>query len=158
MIGFAPTTAGDYGGTITVNGNQTAGINTVAVSGAAYPNMNGAWAGTSTASAVGQSGVCNMTWIAAGQTGTEFSGTWQNSGSLCGQAGTFSGTVSTSNAVTGVSFIATVGASNCTRIAGDGLFSGVVTGTNATLKSTDTIRCPGLGDLSRSRTLSMRKQ
>ena len=59
-IGFAPTTAGDYGGTVTVNANQSSGTNTMGISGAAYPGMSGAWAGTHVSSGAGQSVTCNL--------------------------------------------------------------------------------------------------
>lgn len=45
-VRFQPTTAGSYSGTITVNGDQTSGSNTVAISGTAVgPTFQGTWAG-----------------------------------------------------------------------------------------------------------------
>ena len=156
-IGFAPTTAGDYGGTVTVNANQSSGTNTMGISGAAYPSMNGAWAGTHVSSGAGQSVTCNLGWTATGQTGSQFSGTWELSGSGCGQSGTFTGHVSTSSALTGVSFNAVVGASTCTRVSGDGLYNGALSGNSVSLQSADTIRCLGV-DIARSNTVSLTKQ
>ena len=157
-IGFTPSAPGDYSGTVTVIGNQSSGTNTIKISAMALPSMNGAWSGTSVSSAALSSGTCNMSWIVSGQTAAQFSGTWQTSGSSCGQAGTFSGTVTIDNAVRGVSFSALVGVTGCTRIAGDGLFNGVLSSAVATLQSADTIRCPGISDITRSMTVSMRKQ
>ena len=156
-IRFAPTTAGNYSGTVTVNANQSSGTNTMGISGAAYPSMNGAWSGTHVSSAAGQSVTCSLSWVATGQTGSAFSGTWELSGSGCAQSGTFNGNVSTSNAVTGVSFNAIVGASTCTRVAGDGLYNGTLSGNGVSLQSTDTIRCLGV-DLARSNAVSLTKQ
>jgi hypothetical protein len=160
IMEFAPTTAGDYGGMLTVNANHGSGTNTMSVTGAAYSNMNGTWTGTQVATGVGVSAVCDMSWIATGQTGSQFSGTWQTSGFRCSEAGTFTGSVTTANAITGLSFevVSGVPANNCVRVTGDGLFSGVLSGSDATVKATDTLRCPGLGDVNRSTTLSMKKQ
>jgi hypothetical protein len=156
-IGFAPTTAGDYGGTVTVNANQSSGTNTMGISGAAYPSMNGAWTGTHISTGAGQSVTCNLSWTATGQTGSQFSGTWQLSGSGCGQTGTFSGNVSTSSAITGVTFNALVGASTCTRVSGDGLYNGALSGNGVALQSADTIRCLGV-EIARANRVSLTRQ
>lgn len=45
-VRFAPTTAGSYNGTLTVNGDQTSGTNTMPISGTATaPSFQGTWAG-----------------------------------------------------------------------------------------------------------------
>lgn len=45
-VRFQPTTAGSYSGTITVNGDQTSGSNTVPISGNAVgPTFQGTWSG-----------------------------------------------------------------------------------------------------------------
>ena len=45
-VRFSPTSSGSYSGTIAVNGDQTSGSNTVAISGNAIgPTFQGAWAG-----------------------------------------------------------------------------------------------------------------
>jgi hypothetical protein len=45
-VRFQPTTAGSYSGTISVNGDQTSGANTVAISGTATaPAAQGTWSG-----------------------------------------------------------------------------------------------------------------
>jgi hypothetical protein len=45
-VRFAPTTAGSYTGTLTVNGDQTSGTNTLPISGTATaPSFQGTWAG-----------------------------------------------------------------------------------------------------------------
>lgn len=47
-VRFAPTTAGSYSGTVTVNGDQTSGTNTIAISGNAVSvnTAAGAWGGS----------------------------------------------------------------------------------------------------------------
>jgi hypothetical protein len=156
-IGFEPTASGVYGGTITVSANHSSGTNTMGVSGTAYPDLNGAWSGTNAVSAASTSAICNMTWIVSGQTGPSFSGTWQTSGARCGQAGTLTGTVSPTNAISGLNLSATVAPSLCSRVGGDGLLSGAVSNNALTAQVTETIRCPGLPDTARSITLSVRK-
>jgi len=44
-IRFAPTAEGSFSGTVTVNGDQTSGTNTIAVSGSAISALTGTWAG-----------------------------------------------------------------------------------------------------------------
>lgn len=44
-VRFAPTAAGTYNGTIVVNGDQTSGTNSLAISGAAVATFNGTWTG-----------------------------------------------------------------------------------------------------------------
>ena len=45
-VRFQPTTAGNYSGTVTVNGDQTSGSNTIAISGnATAPTFQGTWTG-----------------------------------------------------------------------------------------------------------------
>jgi Abnormal spindle-like microcephaly-assoc'd, ASPM-SPD-2-Hydin/CARDB len=45
-VRFQPTTAGSYSGTVTVNGDQTSGSNTIAISGnASAPTFQGTWSG-----------------------------------------------------------------------------------------------------------------
>ncbi|MEP6915381.1 MAG: DUF1573 domain-containing protein [Acidobacteriota bacterium] len=157
-VAFVPVLAGQYGGDITVIANQTSGTNTIATSGTAVPNMNGVWTGTQTVSSFGASGTCNMVWIASGQIDATFSGTWQTSGSGCGQAGTFSGTVSSAGGISALTFGAVVGNINCTRIAGDDFYTGLISGTTATVQTSETIRCQGIGDVPRASTLSLTKQ
>jgi hypothetical protein len=140
-----------------VDGNQASGTNTMGSSGAAYPSLTGAWSGTHVSSAVGQAVTCTMSWDVAAQTGSQFSGTWQTGGSGCGQSGAFSGHVTTSSAITGVAFDALVGSSSCTRVAGDGLYNGALSGGDASLQSADTVRCLGT-DFTRTSTLSVKKQ
>ena len=160
-IGFTPTSAGNHGGTITVNADHTGGTNTISVSGTAHPNMLGAWFGTLTITIPGISNVCNMSWIANGQTGGQFSGTFQTSGGTttsCGQAGTFSANVSPANSVSNLSFGISVGAaSNCTRLAGDGMFNGALSGATLTAQTADTVQCGTLA-ANRSLTVVMTKQ
>ena len=125
-ITFAPTAPGTLSGLITVSGDQTGGSNTISVSGAALPSLNGSWRGTQVTTGSAAAGSCNMSWIISGQTAVTFSGAWQTTGATCGQAGTLTGSVSTGSAVTGVNFTVTLGTNPCTRVGGDGVFNGVV--------------------------------
>lgn len=156
-ITYSPASPGSLSGFVTVTGDQTGGSNTISVSASAFPNMNGTWNGTQVTTGSSLAGNCNMTWLVSGQTAVAFSGGWQTSGATCGQGGTFAGTASTGTAVTGVTFTVTLGANPCTRVAGDGVFSGTVSGTTVTLQSSDTVRCPGSADAARSVTISMSK-
>lgn len=158
MLGFLPTAPGTLASTFTVNADQTSGVNTIPVTATVFPNMNGAWSGTETVSAIGLSGVCNMTWIVAGQTAAQFSGTWQTSGAGCGQAGNLSGAVDTTDAIDGLILSATVAPSPCTLVSGNDQLNGVLSGSALTAQFTDTINCPGLGTVSRSITVSMTKE
>jgi len=44
-IRFAPTSAGAFSGTLTVNGDQTSGANTIPISGTAQASFTGTWSG-----------------------------------------------------------------------------------------------------------------
>ena len=76
------------------------------------PSMNivGSWAGTFTgAGTVTLTGErlttqCTEIWAITSQSGNQFSGNWQRSGGNCAQAGTFSGTISPTGALSNVSF------------------------------------------------------
>lgn len=99
-IGFAPTASGLYGGTLTVNGDQTSGTNTISVSGIGCFNMVGTWRGSSTitSTGTGENGdnVCTTSWIFDSQTGKDFSGAYQVSGGTttpCSGGGRVSGFV-----------------------------------------------------------------
>jgi len=99
-IGFAPTASGLYGGTLTVNGEQTSGTNTISMSGIGCFNMVGTWRGSSTitSTGTGENGdnVCTTSWMINSQTGKDFSGTYQASGGTttpCTRGGTVSGFV-----------------------------------------------------------------
>ena len=45
-VRFSPRAAGSLGGTITVNGDQTGGVNTIAISGTGMATMSGTFAGS----------------------------------------------------------------------------------------------------------------
>lgn len=117
----------------------------------AFPAMTGGWAGTATftltnrATGRRDSNICMDTWIITAQTAGRFSGTFQSAGGTpqpCAASGTMAGDVSTTGAVSGLTF--TPAASQCSRIAGDGMFSGVISNANAlTAQATDAIRCVG---------------
>ena len=143
---FAPTTAGTLAGTVTLAANQTAGATTVPVSAAVFPRLVGGWAGTLTFAVSGDSNTCTHTWIVQTQAGGAFGGTWQLSGGTtvaCGSAGTLTGQVGVTGALSGVTLGVTVGGlpSECVRIAGDAAFEGTVTGASLAAQNTETIRC-----------------
>jgi hypothetical protein len=102
-----------------------------------YPNMIGGWNGTLTINAtivgVNASNACAESWIITGQSNGDFSGTFQLTGGTttpCAQSGSVSGTVTTSGTVSAGHSV-TIGISlNCVRISGDGVYSGVVSGTS----------------------------
>ena len=157
-VNFAPTTVGDHSGTITVSANHTSGSNVIGVAASGVANVLGAWSGTQTVNAIGQSAVCGMTWIVNDQQGINFRGTWQSSGTQCGQSGILDGVVTSNNNISGLRVAATVSPSPCTRVAGDGQFNGVLSATTITVQTTETIRCSGLGDITRTMTLQVRRQ
>lgn len=157
-INFTPTTPGDHSGAITVSANQTSGNGSIGVSAFGVANLVGAWSGTQTANARGISVACNMTWIITDQQGINFRGTWQSSGASCGQSGVLDGIVTSSNTIQSLRVTATVSPSPCTRIAGDGQFSGALSSTTITVQATETIRCPSIGDLLRTTTFQVRRQ
>jgi hypothetical protein len=159
-ISFAPTAAGSYTGTLTVVGDQTSGTSTIAVSGTAYSNMNGAWSGTHTISAPSWTNICTQTLIVNSQTGGLFSGTWRMSGgtiAACDQAGTLSGSVSATDSISGLTWVVTVNPSTCTRVAGDGIFSGTLSNGVITAQMTEMLDC-GMGAASRTYAVRVTKQ
>jgi Abnormal spindle-like microcephaly-assoc'd, ASPM-SPD-2-Hydin len=157
-IGLSPTSAGKLDGVITVNSDQTSGSNAISTTASVFPNLNGSWIGRQTTALAESSSDCPISWVVAGQLASYFSGTWQTSGENCGQGGTLTGFVSVTNALSGLSLVVTGSPSPCLRVKGDGLFQGVLADATATVQESDTIRCPGVEDISRSVTLSMSKQ
>lgn len=161
-ITFAPSLAGSYNGTISVVSDQTSGTNTIPITGMALSNLLVGWVGTQTTSFPdgARTVACSMTWTVTLESITgQFSGTWQT-GIQCGLgSGTLTGTISSTNSLSGLSFNPTVPilAPVCTRVDG-GSFDGALSGNSAVLQSSDTIRCPGSADVVRSTTLAMNKQ
>jgi len=158
-IGFGPTSAGSFNGTITVLSDQTSGVNSIPVSGIAFSNLFVGWEGTATFSFATSPGfVCAMSWIVTFESiAGQFSGTW-TAGPPCGQ-GTLTGNISSADSISGLTLdaLATVPPA-CSRVAGDGLFSGTLSGNHALVQRSETIRCTGGPDIVRSITLSMNKQ
>jgi hypothetical protein len=116
-----------------------------------FPTMTGGWSGTSSAAwttflpngNAGPGGVtCSHTWLIASQSGGSFSGTWQQSGTGCADAGTMSGMVSASGTVA-FTFQSTMpSAIVCTRTSGDGVYNGVVSAGGAlTAQRSESIHC-----------------
>lgn len=162
LITFVPTAPGTYTGTLTINADQTSGTTTVSLSATAYPNLKGAWTGTlafqvtviSGVGTVAGSNSCNEFWTINSQAGSQFSGTWQSTGgggggtTNCSQGGTFNGSVSTANSVSGLTYSVINGtsplvgvATGCTRMSGDGVFNGVLAGNIVSLTTSDQLQC-----------------
>jgi hypothetical protein len=132
-----------------------------------FPNMIGGWGGTFTigivqvGTNVRTSNVCDETWVITSQTGASFSGTFQLAGgttSTCAQSGNVGGTVSASGAVSGLTHSVALGVlSQCTRVSGDGVMTGVVSNASAlTAQCTDRLRCTvGSVTSDNDRTLSL---
>jgi hypothetical protein len=158
-ISFLPTAAGTYNGTITVLADQTSGSNTVAVSGGAFPNLNGVWVGTERSPGFS---TCDITWTVSGQTSQQFSGKWQNGGfsSQCVHAGSLTGTVSVGGAISNLNFGLSVGVGlQCSPVPlAGGLFEGPVTANSVQVQGAETLQCDVLGAVARSVTMSMTKQ
>ena len=120
---------------------------------ARFPSMAGGWSGTLNVSVVvrgtGQraSNICTETWIVTAQTDGRFSGTFQSSGGTtasCSDSGSFTGDVSATGTLSRLtpSGTSSSGATTCTRIGGDGNFTGVVSGALAlTAERRDAQRC-----------------
>lgn len=130
--------------------------------GGNVPSMAGAWTGTLTltlinvGTGVRSSNTCTQSWLVQTQTGGSFTGTYQLSGGTatpCADAGTLAGTVT----ATTLSVRFTSGTSSiCTRIAGDGVYSGVVSAHTATAQTTDRLSCTsGFVTLVSDRTLTV---
>jgi hypothetical protein len=110
----------------------------------------------------GASNTCTKSWIVSTQSGAAFQGTWQLSGGTtvsCGSAGTLSGQVEVSGALSGLTFGVAVGGlpAECSRVAGDAEFEGTVTGDSLVAQNTETIRCPD-GDGDRAISLALTRQ
>lgn len=158
-VTFSPPAPGTYAGTITVSGNLTGGTNTISVSGSAYPDLRGVWAGRHTFIFVGSSGSRDESWVVTEQSGPLFSGTWRLAavGPNPLQSGTTSGSVSVTGDIT-QSYVTLVEPSSCERLEGDGFYKGSLSGATATLQYADKIKCPGQAESSRTHLVSMRRQ
>ncbi len=116
-----------------------------------YPNMVGAWSGTTSITvqqgAARATNICTSTWIVDTQGQSNFAGTFQLSGGTivaCAQSGNFAGTVSTQGSIT-VAYATTGGGSTgCTTVGGDTAFTGVVSGSSLTAQETLHLNCGGL--------------
>lgn len=105
-IRFAPTEPGSYTGTLTVNGDQTSGTNTLPISATSVVSFTGTWRGAHTITACNGTGSMQDLACTANRgafpvgSNMEFSATLQQSGnsvtgtvSLGGLVGSVSGTV-----------------------------------------------------------------
>jgi hypothetical protein len=131
--------------------------------------MTGSWGGNVRIESIFPgltfSTVCVFHFTVDTSNGPQFAGKWQSSVEdfdpvpLCEQQGTFNGTVSSMGAVSGVSLNTILARAGCTRVAGDGAFSGALNvGSQLTLQMSETIRCSGQPDEKRQLSLSMLKQ
>jgi hypothetical protein len=141
---------------------------------AAQVNLVGRWDGTLTTSTVDRStgarssNVCNQAWVIASADGGAFAGTFQTSGGTaapCAQAGTVSGQIASSGAISSLSFTATIGGAlpaGCTKLSGNGVFTGSGSAATITALTTDRIQCVSgqtvLFDIDRSLSIVMNKQ
>jgi hypothetical protein len=163
-IGFTPPSSGAYSGTITVTGDQTSGANTIPVSGSAYLNMVGAWAGTttvvSTSGGATSTNVCTTNWTMTSQTGQQFAGAYLSSGgtiSPCRGSGNVTGTMtfSSGDALT-VTLSDTIDTA-CARVSGDDLYRGAVVSGVLTVAGGDVVNCSGTVR-TRAFTVALRRQ
>lgn len=152
------TSATNYATTsmgVTLTSNQTVNVQLASL----FANMLGAWSGTQTSSGLGQSGSCTLTWLITSQTGGVFAGTYQESGAIgCPQAGSFDGTISTTNAVTYRRTSITVGnGSTCTD--SNVVTNGLLSGRTVTIQSSFIRSCTNpTATFAESQTTSITKQ
>ena len=115
------------------------------------PNLVGGWAGTIKINAVAGhligSNTCTHSWTITSQTAATFSGTYQLAGGTttsCGSSGSVSGTISTTGAFSGLSFVCTVGDCYlpCT-LTGSTPWAGNLTGSSINLQRSQQFSCSG---------------
>ncbi len=128
------------------------------------PELLGEWAGTYTIATVDRgtglrsSHTCHQSWVVAIQTRGQFSGTFQLSAGTtvtCAQSGTFSGTVSTTGALSTLTHSIPLASLPCARISGDGTMSGIASATAITAQASDRVRCTNLLTYETDRSLSL---
>lgn len=116
-----------------------------------YINLVGAWTGTATIAAINlttnerATNVCSTTWIVASQNSNILSGTFQLSGGTlvaCGQAGTFTGNVTTAGGITLTYTQTAGGTSSCIPISTVSDLSGVATFGTITAQQSVRLSCP----------------
>lgn len=122
------------------------------------PSLVGNWFGTASvrtdnpATGVPLTDGCEFRMFITSQSGGVFSGSMQSHGSgaatdpACERTGTFSGRVAPGGAVTDLQFTSVLGdVRRCTKVSGDGTFTGSATDTTITGSSADRWSCPGGG-------------
>lgn len=129
------------------------------------PSVTGLWQGTMTIAIVEvgtglrASNVCTQALTITSQQNPGFTGTYQLSGgttTACADSGTVSGSIQVDGSIA-VAPQSTLppGPTVCNRIAGNGVFSGLVSGGTMSAQSTDTVSCTTGGITSTAnRTLS----
>lgn len=118
-----------------------------------FPSLIGGWVGTYTSninipnvSGGSGSGGCSISWIVTNQTAGQFSGTWQLTGGFgqatgCGSSGNLSGAVTSSGAITNLSFATSVGPLPvCASLSSTG-YSGTATATSVNASATERWSC-----------------
>jgi hypothetical protein len=133
-----------------------------------YPNMLGSWSGTLVIVAVTPlltvTNICAENWRVNNQNGGQFSGPFTDSGGTstpCAQTGTVSGNVTTTGAISGLTYDVATGLLPCVSPAGHDVFSGSLQGQTLTAQTTDALICTTGGltfTTNRSLTIAMTKQ
>ena len=120
-----------------------------------FPAMTGSWSGTLNINS-GQN-ICTYIWSITSQTGGDFGGTYQASGTCRLSNGSVSGTVSESGAI---SFSPLLPLDNdCTRLSG-GTATGTVSGSTLSATGSESQRCntpTGLFEFTRTYAVAMTK-
>jgi hypothetical protein len=143
---------------VTLTGNQVLNVPLAPL----FANMVGAWSGSQTSSALGISGSCTLTWIVTSQTGSDFTGTFQQTGGTgCLEAGNFSGTISSANTVTAYGKTSTSVGNGAVCTDANVITNGVLSGRTVTIQRTFTRTCTSPSPsttFAESQTISMTKQ
>jgi hypothetical protein len=141
---------------VTLTSNQVVNVQLAPL----FANLVGAWSGTETSVGLGTSTVCNDTWLINSQTGGAFAGTFQLSGNGCSEAGSFQGTISTTNAITDIHTTSVTVGSGVVCHDSNATTSGLLSGRTITIQSSFTRSCTSPINLTfpESQTLSMTKQ
>ena len=128
------------------------------------PDLVGEWAGTYTIATVDRgtglrsSNTCHESWMVTMQTRGQFWGTFRLSAGTtitCAQSGTFSGTVSTTGALSALTHSVPLASLPCARISGDGTMNGTASSTAVTAQATDRVRCTNILTYETDRSLSL---
>lgn len=127
-----------------------------------FPSVLGAWSGTLSFAAQGSSGSCNQTWLITSQTGGTFSGTFQITGGTgCSQAGTISGAITSTNAITSLGVVSNTVSNGAVCTDSNSVTTGLLSGRTMNVQKSFTRNCtspPPAVTFAESQTISMTKQ